>query len=167
MLMKSLRFSFTDMFIFKPFLKKHQTTVYRCCYLIVNERSLAEEITRKVFVALYQKGNIRKMDCFSLYQQLISCLEESLLADREKITSRMQDVQIARSFVNNAVGVLSTKDRMILGLAHVCSLPVEVISSLLDIPIREVKKSLYHSRELLNKRRVGEPLPLLRLSAKS
>ncbi|WP_163582062.1 RNA polymerase sigma factor [Gracilibacillus saliphilus] len=162
---KSLRFSFTDIFIFKPFLKKHQTTVYRFCYLLVNDPSIAEEITGKVFVTIYQKGNIRKIDSFLLYQQLIGCLEEFFLTKRGKIRSRMQAVQGDSSLMNNAVCLLSTEDRIILGLAHVCSLPIEVISSLLDVPKQEVKKSLYQSREFLtdflNEKRIREQLPLL------
>ncbi|WP_208588582.1 RNA polymerase sigma factor [Gracilibacillus suaedae] len=162
---KTSRFSLIDRFVFKSFLKKNQTTVYRFCYLLVNDRSLAEEITGQVFVTIYQEGKIREIDSFMLYQHLIYYLQDSLLAKRRNLRSRLQAVQVDPSIINDPVCFLPIEDRIILGLAHVCSLPAEVISSLLDVPKQEVKKSLYQSREFLNdflnEKRIREQFPLL------
>ncbi|WP_058306399.1 RNA polymerase sigma factor [Gracilibacillus massiliensis] len=162
MLKQSLQFSFRDKFIFKAFLKKYQAKVYQFCYLLVNDRSVAEEITANVFLTIYEKGNIREINSYSLYQHLVLCVKDSLLVKRNKIISRLQS---NTSIVNEAVCLLSTEDRIIIGLTHVCSVSAEDISLLMNIPKQEVKERLYQSREFLtdflNEQERREQLELL------
>ncbi|KAB8136751.1 hypothetical protein F9U64_09580 [Gracilibacillus oryzae] len=141
--------SFMNKFIFKAIVERNQAKVYQLCYLLTNERPLAEEITCQVFNKIYEKGNFRKIDHLMLYQQVIDNLQDSFLVKRKEKINRKKSVGQELPLINEAILHLPVRERMVLGLAHVCLLPVEVISSLLDVPAQDVKKSLYHSREFL------------------
>ncbi|MFC4402458.1 hypothetical protein [Gracilibacillus xinjiangensis] len=133
------------------------------CYLLTNEQSVAEEITSQIFNEIYDKGHFRESDQHILYQHVVANLQNSLLVKRKG--SRRQGVNREHFLINEAFLFLPIRERMILGLTHICSLPIEVISSLLDVPKQEVKESLYNSREfltdLLHKKGIREQLPLL------
>lgn len=134
---------------FCTYIEKHKDMIFQVSYLLVNNKQIAEEISKEVLIEAYadfdsqRKGPEDKiLLCKQVVKHTMSILNRQVNEMNDPI------VHIKMSMPKGLM-TLAFEERVILILKHVCLLSISDISEVVGLSKTLVKEHLIQARDLL------------------
>ncbi|MBP3951884.1 hypothetical protein [Bacillus suaedae] len=134
---------------FCTYVEKHKDRIFQLSYLLVNNKQIAEEISKEVLIEAYADFDSQRKgreDKILLYKQVIKHTLTILDQQVDEVNGSIMHVKmsVAKGLMN-----LAFEERAILILKHVCLLSISDISEVVGLPKPLVKERLIQARDIL------------------
>lgn len=145
--------------------------VYQTAYLIVGDRSVAEEVMQEAFAATFRAiGGLREPAAFSAWLYRMVVRQARRVAGRERAQHHLtdmvtdvlpvvpdtQDRSVLRQVLWDAIRTLPEQMRTVIVFHYYHDRSVAEIAALMEVPEGTVKSWLHRARAQLG-RLIGEP----------
>jgi RNA polymerase sigma-70 factor (ECF subfamily) len=154
-----------DLEAFALLVEKYKKSVYNLALRMVNNREDAADISQETFLRVYRHmAGFSKDHKFSTWLYSIAshlCIDRLRklrgnvielsydIPDNSPLPEEQVILNQLREDIDKAVNNLPEKYRLVVVLRHVNELSYEEISSILKIPVSNVKTHLFRGREML------------------
>jgi RNA polymerase sigma-70 factor (ECF subfamily) len=157
---------------FGDLVRRYQTSVFNVCYRLLGERRESEDMAQEAFIRAYQKLDtfneerpfgpwIRRVAANLCLNHLRRYTPPSMPLDDERdsaLQAQGVDPETRRTRAERAEDLYAEIHRLpyhyraVIELRHFHELTYAEISSVLEIPLSDVKSHLFRARKLLAKR---------------
>ncbi len=154
---------------FGELVRRYQTSVYNVCYRLLGERGEAEDLTQEAFLRAYLRLNSFDVERpFGPWMRRVAanlCLNhlrrsqlpqvplneeyEGSLQALERAPETAQERSEAAETLRTAILDLPPQYRAVIELRHFHDMSYAEISSMLEVPLSDVKSHLYRARKQL------------------